>query len=288
MPGSYVKSETLVLVLSVPWDILARLAAGRADSRFYRVPRTPCRCTRQDTAQKLHMVTRTPAEISAYLEEHGLRAKLEDALTSVVKAAVLPANPFTALVAAFSFHEAMTKAKLVFQAADVDGSGELDRKELFAKLKADGEIETLLGRKDVAGEGLDGVKAMGRILVSLDSDDGDMGLGIGKVTWAEFEGAVRFAQTLQRAKTVFDGADVDGSGSLDRSELFAKLQADGDIEQLLNIRDIKGEGLAGAKAMGKVLKSLSSGADGDLGENVGKVTFEQFEAAVKAALKSGK
>ena len=99
----------------------------------------------------------------------------------------------------------------------------------------------------------------------------------------QFEGAVRFAQTLLRARAVFDSADRDQSGSLDRAELFAKLQEDGELEALLSIKDIKGEGLAGAKAMGKVLVKLST-SDGSLGANVGKVSWKEFEAAVKAAM----
>lgn len=160
---------------------------------------------------------RSPAEVRAYLEKHSISQKLEQALSGIVKGAVLPANPFSLLAAEFKFHEAMTRAKLVFDAADVDGSGELDRAELFAKLKADDEIESLLGRSDIPdGTGLAGVKAMGRILVSLSSDDDDMGMGLSKVTWESFEAAVRTAQTLVRAKAVFEAADTDGSGTLDR------------------------------------------------------------------------
>lgn len=57
------------------------------------------------------------------------------------------------------------------------------------------------------------------------------------------------------------------------------------MEALLGIKDIKGEGLLGAKAMGKVLMKLSTD-DGEMGEKMNKVSFSEFETAVKAALKT--
>ena len=50
----------------------------------------------------------------------------------------------------------------------------------------------------------------------------------------------------------------------------------------LNIKDINGEGIAGAKAMGRVLMSLST-TEGEMGEHIGKVSWPEFEAAVKKA-----
>ena len=72
--------------------------------------------------------------------------------------------------------------------------GVVDRTELNAKLKADSEIEELLGHKDTNGVGLSGARAMGRVMVLFDTDKGDMGSGMGKITWPEFEAAFKKAQ----------------------------------------------------------------------------------------------
>lgn len=127
----------------------------------------------------------------AYLAQHGIREKLETALTELIASETLPENPFAALVETFSRHELMCRARLVFDRMDVDRSGSIDRKELFAKLRADDEVECLLKRQAVGGEGFAAAKAMGRLLVSLDSDAGDgMGVGLGLISWGEFESAV--------------------------------------------------------------------------------------------------
>ena len=129
-----------------------------------------------------------------YLLEYGIREKIEAVLTKLIKMDELPDNPFSTFVEAFTEHELMCRARLIFDEIDEDESGFLDRTELFKKLKADDEVETLLGRKDITGDGLPAAKAMGRLLVSLDTDAEDgMGEGMGKISWAEFEAAVKKA-----------------------------------------------------------------------------------------------
>ena len=76
--------------------------------------------------------------------------------------------------------------------------GVVDRTELNAKLKADSEIEELLGHKDTNGVGLSGARAMGRVMVLFDTDKGDMGSGVGKITWPEFEAAFKKAQEEEK------------------------------------------------------------------------------------------
>ena len=99
-------------------------------------------------------------EVEAYLQRFGMREKLEEALLPIYRAKTLPTNPFTGLVAAFTEFEILCKAKLIFDQMDADKSGTIDRKELCAKLQADGELEALLGRKDIKGEGLSAAKAV--------------------------------------------------------------------------------------------------------------------------------
>ena len=74
--------------------------------------------------------------------------------------------------------------------------------------------------------------------------------------------------TRDDAKKLFDSMDTDGSGTISRKELAAKLKADDDLEKLL--------GLKGAKRIGKhfirVQKELEAlDTDGDA-----KITFKEF------------
>ncbi len=57
---------------------------------------------------------------------------------------------------------------------------------------------------------------------------------------------------MRRARAIFDSADVDKSGDVSRPELVPKLKGDDELERLLGIRDIKGDGPAIAKALSKV------------------------------------
>jgi len=61
----------------------------------------------------------------------------------------------------------------VFNVMDVDGSGTITKEELFAKLKADKELQTLLEAAGGDGEWF--------VLEQLDLD------GDGEITWMEFE-----------------------------------------------------------------------------------------------------
>ena len=152
-------------------------------------------------------------------------------------------------------------ARAVFDGIDVNGSGSIDRAELFGKLRADGELEALLGlqvgphahaprygpharrargatpatlatfatprvpTQDISGDSLAAAKAMGRVLVTMDVGEiGEMGEGIGQISWEEFEAAVYDAQLQMYTKAVFTQIDADGSGVINRQELQAKLQ----------------------------------------------------------------
>jgi hypothetical protein len=87
------------------------------------------------------------------------------------------------------------RARTIFNATDTDGNGSISRDELFAKLRADDEIEALLGKKSINTRGsIRGMKKMGRILVEFDADAQEgMGEGLNVVSWKEFEKAVRKA-----------------------------------------------------------------------------------------------
>mmetsp|Transcript_38140 Transcript_38140/g.76441 ORF Transcript_38140/g.76441 Transcript_38140/m.76441 type:complete len:232 (-) Transcript_38140:67-762(-) len=225
-------------------------------------------------------------ELERYLEKHGLREKLEQSLLPIFRAKSLPSNPFTGLVAMFSEFEILCKARLLFDEIDIDGSGTIDRNELYAKLKADGQLEELLGRKDIDGEGLAGAKAMGRVMVQLNTNTGGLGEGVGSISWPELEAAVQHAHLMVRAKAIFEKMDTDGSGSLEKAEVVAKLKADSELEVLLRREEVSATGgLAGVKAVGRVLVQLDTDA-GLMGEGVGKIGWKEFEAAVVAAQKA--
>ena len=89
----------------------------------------------------------------------------------------------------------MERAKAIFAVVDADKNGSIDRAELYSKLRSDNELETLLNMKAIDGDGLPAAKAMGRLLVSMDTDAGSssMGEGVGVISWEEFEAAVRKA-----------------------------------------------------------------------------------------------
>ena len=92
-------------------------------------------------------------------------------------------------------------ARRIFDSADLDGNGRLERHELFAKLKADDEIEMILGRQPIDGSKKKAFKAMGRLLVALDTDgEENMGEGLGVISWEEFEAAVLRADAKARSE----------------------------------------------------------------------------------------
>ena len=80
-----------------------------------------------------------------------------------------------------------SRAKFLFDELDKDDTGSVDKRELFAKLKADAEIETLLGMKDVSGRSMMGAIKLGKVMKQLDADGG------GSIAWLAFEGAVAMA-----------------------------------------------------------------------------------------------
>ena len=68
---------------------------------------------------------------------------------------------------------------------DASGSGSLSKQELFTKLKADAEVESLLNMEDVSGKGMMGALKMASIFKKLDADGDD------SISWLEFEAAVK-------------------------------------------------------------------------------------------------
>lgn len=87
--------------------------------------------------------------------------------------------------------------------------------------------------------------------------------------------SVRNLTTHVRA--LFDKMDKDRSGTIDRKELGAQLNADGELEQLLGLADAQG-----FREVVALLRRLEEGrtldADGD-----SKITYEEFERAAFAA-----
>jgi len=80
--------------------------------------------------------------------------------------------------------DAKAQIRAVFSSTDTDGDGTISRKELAAKLKADGEIEAILGIAD-ATTIPQVVRAMRMLDQSGELDpDGDS-----QITYAEFEAA---------------------------------------------------------------------------------------------------
>jgi len=96
------------------------------------------------------------------------------------EAAVLEANPDDEDVSS----ALSGRAKALFDAIDTSGTGTVSKAELFAKLKADKQVESLLTMGDVGGKGFLAAMKMGTVLKKLDSD------GDGSISWPEFEAAV--------------------------------------------------------------------------------------------------
>ena len=89
-------------------------------------------------------------------------------------------------------------------------------------------------------------------------------------------GAAAAAVTRQ-VQAIFHEIDKDGSGTIDRKELAAKLKADGELEALLGEADAKG-----IREVATLLRQLEEGkvldADGD-----SKISLDEFERAVERA-----
>jgi len=170
------------------------------------------------------------------------------------------------------------RARALFAELDAGGTGSVTKKALFAKLKGDAELESLLGIKDVSGKGMMGVVKLSRVLKQLDED------GDNAISYAEFEAAVAEANPEEavasalsdRAKALFAELDAGGTGSVTKKALFAKLKSDAELESLLGMKDVSGKGMMGAIKMSRVLKQLDE--DGD-----NMISYAELEAAVAEA-----
>jgi hypothetical protein len=85
------------------------------------------------------------------------------------------------------------------------------------------------------------------------------------------------AAVTRQVQAIFHEIDRDGSGTIDRKELAAKLKADGELEALLGEADAKG-----IRQVVALLRKLEEGkvldVDGD-----SKITLDEFERAVERA-----
>jgi len=149
------------------------------------------------------------------------------------------------------------KAVGLFDRIDVDGSGMIDKEELMSKLQADGQLEELLGAKAFglddsmgsigaaasAGEPKQDareVRARARAerrsrLIAMLIDEFDKTKN-NMLNRDEFSEMIR----LGRIRVLFHRMDTDGSGFIEKAELAAKLQADGELEELLGVPKVSG------------------------------------------------
>lgn len=80
---------------------------------------------------------------------------------------------------------------------------------------------------------------------------------------------------IERAKFLYDELDTDRSGLVSHLELFKRLKADSEIEDLLNMADVDGRGVGGRIKMTSILSKLDQ--DGDK-----QITWQEFESALAA------
>ena len=163
---------------------------------------------------------------------------------------------------------AADRLKKVFDSV-AGADGVISREELHTKLRADGELEKLLGLRDTDGLKFKGVIQMDAVLVATDASED------GVITWAEFSNAVAVAE----AKAVFTsvaGAD----GTISRDEFHAKLRADGELEKLLGFKDTDGLKFKGVIQMDAVLVATDASEDG-------VITWEEFEKSMENAKSTG-
>jgi len=142
------------------------------------------------------------------------------------------------------------KALGLFDRIDADDSGLIDQEELMAKLRADGQLEELLGTKSLAIDVDKDVKeskaAQRDRLISMlfdefDVTDNTKGNQATRkedrmLNRDEFSDLIR----LGRIRVLFHRMDIDRSGSIEKNEFAAKLQADDELEELLGLPNVSG------------------------------------------------
>ena len=84
--------------------------------------------------------------------------------------------------------DATSRVRVIFDMMNTDGSGSIDRKELGTALKADGELEALLGQAE--SKGFREVVALVRKLEETGRLPGPTSDGTSKITFIEYERAV--------------------------------------------------------------------------------------------------
>ena len=136
---------------------------------------------------------------------------------------------------------ALLKASVdaLFESMATDGSGKISRKELATKLRADGQIKSLLGIADAST--VPEVLHVMRILEKMGTDQNGDTYITPKHTREELVASLladrEVALLKARVDALFESMAKDGSGEISRKELAAKLRADGQIESLLGIAD---------------------------------------------------
>lgn len=172
--------------------------------------------------------------------------------------------------------KALTQLKLIFDAIDSDANGSVSQAELSAALVKDTNIEQLM--KDAK------MNPDQSVWRNLDKNQD------GRITWDEFKASLYEVATeivkqesdlpavelpadekaLMQLKKVFDSLDKNHDESVDKDELSAGLNKDEKLIQLI--------AEANFNTLGFVFEQLDANQDG-------KVTWEEFQAALRAAAK---
>ena len=97
------------------------------------------------------------------------------------------------------------------------------------------------------------------------------------------EGLRAVADATSRVRAIFDMMNTDGSGSIDRKELAAKLKADRELEELLELAEFKGF----QEVVALVRKLEETGRlPGPTSDGTSKITFIEYERAVSNEAKA--
>jgi Ca2+-binding EF-hand superfamily protein len=166
-----------------------------------------------------------------------------------------------------AFAAAVTRqVQAIFHEIDKDGSGTIDRKELAAKLKADGELEALLGEADA--KGIREVVALLRKLEEGKVLDAD---GDSKISLDEFERAVERAaaatpqyERTSTAAVVGDARNAHHLGSESRQPLLPTAAERSDSSGAPSTSAV-----SQLAAVGRTLALSMAGASGAAGALVG-------------------